>query len=285
MKKVVIIIVPLIIALGIFVGVTYFLNVGFGKGALQVTSTPQSEVYLDGKLFGKTPLCIGEEQCEIKEMLKTGEYAIRLLPLEGNYKPYEAKISINKLTLTVVDRTFGGAASSHGSITTLSFLSNKKNAELFVVSFPDKANVILDNNHVGVTPLLLKNLTESDHDLKVEKDGYIDKSLKIRTTLGYKLESLVFLGVDTNIGTPSANLEGKLEDKEEEATPSAKIVILNTPTNFLRVREDASTSSLEIGKVLPGETYEFLDEKDGWYKIQFRKDAAGWVSGQYAKKE
>ena len=285
MKKVIVLIAPLVIALIIFVSVTYFLNTSLGKGALQVTSSPQSKVYLDGKLVGKTPLCIGSEQCEMQDMIKSGDYAIKLVPPNSKGKPYEAKISINKLTLTVVDRTFGDGASSHGSIITLTSISNKKDAELFVVSFPDKANIILNNNFVGVTPLLLKNLTESDHDLKVAKEGYLDKFIKIRTTLGYKLESLVFLGVDPNVGSPSAEIEDEVKHATTSAVASsAKIVILNTPTGFLRVREDSSTSSSEIGRVLPGETYEFIEEKDGWYKIQFKEDVVGWVSGQYAKK-
>ena len=290
MKKVFLLVSPLFIAIVVFVSVTYFLNKNSGKGAIQVTSFPESNVYLNGKLIGKTPFCMGTEKCKIQDMLKIGEYSIKLVPLEKEFKPYDAKISINKSTLTVVDRTFLTGASSSGSIIALSPISDKKDAELLVISLPDKGNVFLDSNRVGSTPILLKNLTESDHDLQITKDGYSDKLLKIRTALGYKLTSLVYLGVNPNFSSSSAELKAETKDADEKATKSAiiaspKIVILNTPTGFLRVREEGSISSLEIDRVLPAEVYELLDEKDGWFKIKLKDDKIGWISAQYAKKE
>lgn len=294
MKKVFILVSPLLIAIIIFVGVTYFLNKTSGKGALQVTSFPESNVYLNEKLIGKTPFCIGTEKCKLQDMLKIGEYSIKLVPVEKEFKPYDAKISINKSTLTVVDRTFSSGASSSGSIITLDPILNKKDAELLVISLPTSSNVFLDSNRVGSTPLLLKNLTESDHDLHVTKDGYSDKLIKIRATSGYKLTSLIFLGVNPNFSTTSAGLESETKDSSKEATESAtisspKVLILNTPTGFLRVRERGSISSLEIDRVLPGEAYELLDEKDGWFEIKLASPSGehktGWVSTQYAKRE
>jgi len=40
----------------------------------------------------------------------------------------------------------------------------------------------------------------------------------------------------------------------------------------------------EAAKVNPGETYPFLDEKEGWFKIEYDKDKEGWISGKYAEK-
>jgi len=296
MKKVFVLIAPLFIAIIIFATVTYFLNKNSGKGALQVTSFPQSNIFLNGKLIGKTPLCMGTEKCKIQDMLSVGEYSIKLDPLKGDYTPYDTKISINKSTLTVVDRTFLSGAGSSGSVITLSPISDKKDAQLLVISLPTYGNVFLDSNQVGATPLLLKNLTESDHDLHITKDGYSDKLIKIRTALGYKLTSLVFLGVNPNFASISGELQVKTQNTTEEATKSAttasdaattsspKIAILNTPTGFLRVREEGSISSLEIDRVLPGEEYKLIDEKDGWFKIKTKNDKTGWVSAQYAKK-
>lgn len=290
MKKVFVLVAPLFIAIIVFVLVTYFLNRNSGKGALQVTSFPPSNVYINGKLIGQTPLCIGTEKCKIQDMLKIGEYSIKLIPLEGGFKTYDEKISINKSTLTVVDRTFLSDAFSSGSVITLTPISDKKDAQLLVISLPSKGNVFLDSNQVGTTPLLLKNLTESDHDLQITKDGYSDKLIKIRTALGYKLTSLVFLGVNPNFASISGELQDKTKNTTQESTKSAitsspKIVILNTPTGFLRVREDGSIRSKEIDRVSPGETFEMLDEKDGWFQIRLKDDKIGWVIAQYAKKQ
>ncbi|MEK7517011.1 MAG: PEGA domain-containing protein [Patescibacteria group bacterium] len=278
MKKFLVFAIPLLVAIAIFLGFLFFLDRQSRKGALQVTASPQSQVYLDNKLIGETPLCA----CELPQMIQVGDYSIKVSPKDTSFKPFEEKIAINKSTLTVIDRTFSKSG-SFGSVVALSMLSNKKDIEILVESVPSKANVLLDNNPVGTTPLLLKDVGEGAHDLMVGKDGFKEKLIKISTTLGYRLTAKLFLGISdltADMATPS----GKVASSS--ATPRLKqVVILDTPTGFLRVREEGSVLSSEIGRVNPGETYEVLDEKDGWFRIQFDDDKSGWISGEYGKKE
>ena len=283
MKKVLLFLSPLLIAIIVFIVITYFLDKNSGKGALEVTSKPQSNIFLNGKLVGKTPFCMGSEKCAVQDRLNVGEYSIKLIPLSGNYNEYDAKIPINKSTVTFVERNFQNGASSSGSIITLSPVSDKKDAQILIVSFPDKADIFLDNSRVDITPKLIENVTESEHDLLVSKNGYFNKLLKIKATLGYKLTSLIFLGINPDFSTPSST---------PSATPTPttlpapqKVIILNTPTGFLRVRMEASIASAEIDRVHPAEVYELLDEKDGWFKIKLKDGKTGWVSIAYAKKE
>ena len=267
-------IIPFFGVLAIFAGVVLFLNQNLGKGALQVTSSPQSQVYLNGQLIGQTPLC----KCDPKDMIPIGNYRIRLIPKEGNAKPYDEQIAINKSTLTVVDRTFG--ENSSGSVITLTPLSNKKDTELMVISFPDKTNVFLDNNQKGAAPILIKDVIESDHELKLTKEGYLDKTLRIRTTSGFRLKSVAFLSA--NINTASAS--SQLSLPTPQAPKVAKVTVLDTPTGFLRVREDSSLASSEIGRVSPGDSLELVSEKEGWFQIKMKDGKTGWISSQYAKK-
>lgn len=275
MKKLLFYITPFLIITVLFAGIVYILNRNSGKGALQVTSIPQSQVYLNGQLIGTTPLC----KCDPKDVIPIGSYRIRLIPKEGNSKPYDDQIAINKSTLTVVDRTFG--ENSSGSVITLTPLPSKKEIELMIISFPDKTNVFLDNSQQGETPLLLKNVTESDHELKVTKEGYLDKTLRIRTTLGFRLKSIVFLSANINTATASS----QLSLPTLQAPKVTKVTILDTPTGFLRVREDSSIASLEIGRVSPGDSLELITEKEGWFQVKMTDGKLGWVSSQYAKKE
>ena len=282
MKTFVSFLIPLVLAVFIFLGLVFFFNQKMGKGALQVTSVPQSAVYLNGKLQGTTPLC----KCEAKDLLAEGEYTLKLIPKTGDFQPFEDKIAINRETLSVLDRTFGQGGESEGSIITLSQIPDKKESQILVLSFPDKARISLDNNQVGSSPILLKKVTESDHQLQIGKDGYKEKLLKISTVPGYKLTSLVFLGVSPQtISSPSSSVR-----PSPQAVPSIqKILILNTPTGFLRVREEASLGSLQIGQVIPGDTFELMEEKNGWFKINLGPPAGegklGWVNGDYAKKQ
>lgn len=276
MKRILLFAIPPFIATLTILGFVYFLYTNSGRGALQVTSIPQSEVFLSGKAVGKTPLCL----CESSDMVSPGEYTLRLVPSDASLPPFEQKIAIERSVLTVVDRTFRPRGESEGAIITLRPLSNKKTSEILVLSFPDQAEVYLDSNQIGKTPVLIRDVTESDHTMTLTKLGYREKELPVRTVRGYKLEALTFLG-----------LNGSQKDKESQATPSAtptpataRVIILSTPTGFLRVREKPTVASAEITRVSPSDSFELLSEESGWFQIRLIDGRAGWVSAQYAQK-
>lgn len=277
MKKLLLFFIPFILAVVFIPIILFFISNSSGKGALQVTSTPKSQVYLDGKLIGETPFC----KCELPQMLKSGEYTIKLVPKESGYSPFEEKIKITKSVLTAVDRTFGKGATSHGSVITLTPLEDKKTTQLLILSLPDKADAFLDSSPKGVTPLLIKEITESDHELMIRKSGYKEKTVRIRTVLGYKLEAFVLLGVNDEIN----NFRKQASPSATPAPQKQKAIILQTPTGFLRVREKASLDSREIGRVNPGEAFEVENETKDWLEIKLADGKTGWVSRQYVEKE
>ncbi len=277
MKRFLMWVVPLLIAIPVFIGMVVFLNQKTGKGGLQVTSVPQSQVYLDGKLIGKTPLC----KCERADMISVGDHVVKLVPAGTAFLPFEAKVTIYKSVLTVLDRTFGNGASSAGSVITLTPLADKNATQFFIISFPDKAQVLLDGSPVGVTPLLLKSITASDHEMTLKKDGYKDKVIRVRAAKGYKLSSIVFMGISDEIVTASASAVAS-----SSAAPSVvKILILDTPTGFLNVRESASLGGSIIQKVNPGDSFDLISEQTGWYEIKLTDGKIGWVNSQYASKK
>ena len=276
MGKIFIGIIILVIAILFAFGVQFFLLKTTGKGALQITSNPKSNVYLNGKLIGQTPLC----RCDPQTMIESGEYTIRIVPIgEQNILPFEKKITIQKSVLTAVDETFKEGTSSEGSVITLTPLKDSKQIELLVLSFPDKASVYLDSVLSGTTPVLLKNITSSDHEVKLTKTGYREKIVRIKTTPGYQLQSVVYLGINPDLPTPTSSPSASPTPQKQMAR------ILETPTGFLRVRSDSSISSSEIARVNPGESYEILDEKDLWFEIKLTDGRVGWISSSYAQKQ
>ena len=277
MKKIIFVVLCFLIALLIFVLVVYLLGQRPEKGALQITSSPNSKVYINDRLIGQTPLCV----CEGNKMLGVGDYTIRLVPISGNFEPFQRKITITSKVLTVVDRTFSQTALAQASIISLTEIADKKDAQISVISFPDNSSVYLDSNLVGQTPTLLKNITESDHEIKVTRDGYKDKIIRIRTVLGYRLDALIYLGIDPNIATASATLISSPSAVASKPT----VLILDTPTGFLRVRDKPSLAGAEVGQVKPSETYELVSEQISWYQIKLKNGQTGWISSQYAKKQ
>lgn len=248
-----------------------------GKGALQVTSLPQSTVFLNNKPIGKTPLC----KCDPQTMLETGEYTIKLVPLDTTKQPYEEKITINPSVLTVVDRTFGDTGKSSGSVISLEPNHDPKKAEVFLSSFPYGADITIDSVPVGTTPFL-KQITDSDHEVSISKVGYKTKIIRIHGVLGYKLNGVIYLATEditanptpaqTQLATGSAALSGQT------------VTILSTPTGFLRVRDSASLAGAEVTQVHPDETYPYVSEQNGWIQIKLSDGRLGWVNEQYVKK-
>ncbi len=279
MRRILLFVLPLLLAAAVFGGFQYVQSKQAGKGALQVTSHPDSTVYLNGQQIGKTPLC----KCQLADMLATGEYTVKVVPLEGTFPPFEEKITIGKGVLTVVDRIFQEGASSEGNVITLTPLDNKNSLELLVLSFPQKADVYIDNNPSGDSPFVLRNITESDHEIKLSKTGYRDKSVRIRTVQGYKVTATVFMGINPNVVSESPT---PLPSSAPSTTPAvAKVIILQTPTGFLRVRAEASVASAEIGRVSPGDSLDLVSETEGWYQIKLPDKSIGWISSQYASKQ
>lgn len=282
MKKTFFILIPAIFLGILFFGLfQHFVLSRSQKGALQVTSTPQSKVYLNDKYIGQTPLC----KCEAEDTLKTGDYTLRLIPQDNNTSEYQEKITISEGVLTVIDRKFGKDSTSSGSVISLSPLADNKKTELLVVSIPSKSKVYLDNNQIGETPYLFKNPTVSDHALRVVKEGYEEKTVRIRTPEGYKLTVVIYLSTGS---TPKEASPSPSASPSAALTPTpqvSKITILNTPTGFLRVRASASIVAAEVGRVVPTESFDLVSEQTGWFQIRLKNGAIGWISSQYAARQ
>jgi len=281
MKKIVLVfILSFILAIGLFLGIQYYLNIRSEKGALQVTSSPASKVYLNDEYLGQTPLC----KCQAADMIAPGDYTIRLDPADSSLPGFQEKITVSQGVLSVVDRKFGANGQSEGSIISLTPLDDKTQSQLLVVSFPQGASVSLDDQTIGTTPLVSNNPTESDHDLKVSKDGYNEKEIRIRTPQGYKLTVAAYLSTNTANLTPAPSV-APTPTGPVTPTPVNRVTILTTPTGFLNVRKSASLDAVVVGQVTPGKSYELVDEQNDWFEVRMSDGTTGWISSQYAKRD
>lgn len=272
MSKFLLLLIPLFLGGTILLGFWFISSSKAEFAALQVTATPQTEIFLDKISLGKTPL--------YNDKLRPGEYSLKLVPQgSSGLFNFEQKVVLRNGILTVLDRIFKTTeAESETSLISLEPINGKNASEIAVVSSPDGAEVKLDEQAEGITPLLLKEVSVSDHQISVTKSGYNNKTLRVRPVLGYRLTTSVKLSIlPSSDATPSA--------QTQEASKSATIRILETPTRFLRVRKEPFISSPEVAKVNPDDTFLLLEEKNGWYKIRLSDGKEGWVSSQYASRE
>ena len=279
MKKLFLLAVSLLIIVGIAFLVRSKLLENKQPAGLKITSKPKATIFLEGKHLGQTPF--------LSKELKPGEFTLKLVPESETFFPWEQKIKLNPGTLTVVDRQFGESEElSSGEILTLESLTSKNLVSLAVISSPDGIMVKVDGVARGLTPISLEDITEGDHRISLSLPGFLGKEVRAKTVLGRKLivnAKLTKEKIVTEEATPSAQEEEEEVSQEELAKPY--VVIKETGTGWLRVRQGPTTTDAEITKVKPGEKYKFLEATTtGWYKIEYEEGKEGWISGKYATK-
>jgi hypothetical protein len=255
-------------------------------------------VYLDSKHLGRTPY---------KDKVDAGEYTVRIVP-ESTTPPlaaWQGMVSITPNLLTFVSADLAESELATAVDTLWLEKIGGRNSEVTVTTNPDGATVALDGETKGVTPASLPDIAPGDHSLTLTSPGFLTRTLKIKTNAGYRVIAMVKLALSPGGTQPEASPTAALVESEEEPTPGTTkqptptkstpqptvpdppkpfIIIEDTPTGFLRVRMEPSTTATEAGRVNPGEKYTILEEDNGWYEIEYDEEKTGWVSGQYAEK-
>ena len=242
------------------------------QAGVLIESNPQAGVFIDGEQVGTTPY---------DAVRKPGEITLKLVPASGSSIPWDTKITLIEGIKTVVRRDFGESDSlSSGEVLSFEKITGEL-ASMAIVSNPGSAQVMVDGEVRGYTPLPVDALTEGYHKILISRSGYKDREISAKAIPGYKLTVFSTLAQEDSPSEASQSAE-----TSDSTNSNSQVEILDTPTGFLRVRKEPSTAASESGKVKPQEKYTLLEEsKDGkWYKIEFTDGEEGWISSQYAKK-
>ena len=271
-----------VIAFIVFIVVKLLSDItGKKEGRLQVESKPSAAVFLDNVMKGNTPYTNSHKQ---------GEYMLKIVPdgVATQAASWQKKISIFSGSLTYVDVQL--ESTDIGSWADVYWLTRlggfDKSSGLVVETEPSGALVYIDNDEKGVSPLTLEKVTQGNHELSVFMPGFSRRSKKINISPGFQLHAFVKLALD-----PSQKSKYTIEESTQLATAAASIKepvntvqILDTPTGWLRVREEPTLSGSESARVNPGQRFELLEEQTGWFKIRIDGLNEGWISSEYAKK-
>jgi len=289
----------LLIGLGLLALIVFLIGrtlPGRKKSALSVSTTPQATIFLDGEFLGQTPY--------YNEKLKPGDYVLKIVPESSGQalNPWEGRVTLSPGILTVVNRELGLTQDdSSGEILSFEPSADKNATSISIVTTPDGAVVNLDGEPKGFAPISLDKITEGDHILLITSPGYQDKTIKAKTVKGNKLIVSVQLAraaaapvVDAETqqeATPAASpkVSPKPSASPKTATGSAGMVrpyvqIDSPDTGWVRVRTEASTAGEELTKVDHDQSFPLIDEKSGWYQIEYETGKNGWISGKYAEK-
>jgi len=253
------------------------------NGQLKVLVSPSASVFMDNVAVGKTPF---------EDKFKVGEYLLKLIP-EGNATDtasWQSKIKIYKNTRTYVNMELGSSdISTSGEVfTSVKMTTPVKSGygEVMVETEPQGAIVYLDNDEKGVAPVKLENVLKGDHEISVFMPGFFRRTQKINIDPGYQVNAKFKLAIDQS-QTPkveekkTATDEASLKEASVDIETGKQVTIKETPTGWLRVREEPNAEASESAKVNPGDKFDILGEEAGWIKIEYEKNKTGWISGQY----
>lgn len=272
----------LTIAFCIFIVVQLMFSILSKKeGRLRVVSHPGAAVFIDNVMKGNTPF---------ENVFKEGEYMLKIVPdgVATAAASWQKKVSVYTGSLTHVDVQL--ESTDIASWADVFWVTKRKmfdkNGGIQVQTEPAGALVYIDNDEKGVSPITIDNITSDLHELSVFSPGFSKRSKKIKITPGFDLHAFIKLAID-----PSQKVKYSVQDKIVEATsaaqlkePSNTVKILDTPTGWLRVREEPTLAGSESARVNPGQRFELLEEQTGWFKIRIDGQKEGWISDQYAQK-
>lgn len=300
-----------IVGVFVFVGLAILVirlvsNLQPKQGELRIESQPEVAAYLDNKSIGKTPIT--------KPLLKIdgGEHTLKLASeISPSLASWESKIRIVPNTVTAVSVTLSESElTNQADVLWMEYMGGKK-AEVVFQSDPDGAIVMVDQDMKGVTPLTISDLPEGKHEVFVSARGYLPRTVTVKVTPGYRITAQFQLalspGTDAtatpspspsatesaqislsptptgSVQSPTATLTGKAESqKPDPKKPYA--IVKDTPTGFLRLRMEPSTTATEVAKLNPGEKFSIIGEESGWYELIYSSSQNGWASAQYLTK-
>lgn len=274
----------LCIAFVAFVLIKLFFDIVSKKeGRLQVLSRPAAAIFLDNVMKGNTPYT---------NTLKEGEYLLKVVPdgVATQAASWQRKIPLFSGSLTYVDVQLESTdIASWADVYWLTKLGMfNSSSGLTIETEPSGALIYLDNDEKGVSPLTLDNVSKGSHELSVFMPGFSRRSKKITISSGYQLHAFVKLALDPGQKSQYTIQEPASQIATAAATitePTSKVLILDTPTGWLRVREEPTLAGSESARVNPGQQFELLEEQTGWYKIKIDSIKQGWISSQYADKK
>lgn len=238
--------------------------------ALSVSSVPTAQVFLDGEERGQTPF--------YDDKLTSGDYTLKIAT-DG--QGWSSKVRLNPGVLTVVNRELADSeASQSGEIITL-----ERGRGLAAISNPSQAEVKVDGQDKGTTPLVIEDIKPGDHTVVLKATGFLERMVKVRIREDYKLTINMQLAAHATLPV-SPQPETPLSPAPSVEPSGPHIIVKETGTSFgLHVRSGPGLGHPVVEDIKPGEKYPILGEEKGWVNIRLSDGREGWISGQYVIKK
>jgi hypothetical protein len=190
--------------------------------SLTVISTPGgADVYLDGKKVGVTPL-------KLKSIV-TGDHVLKVV--KEFFQPKEMDFRIDK-----------------GEDNRVQVQLDKAEVEVRLTSNPPEAIVYVSGKPTGKTPLLLKVSLDKEINVKLAKEGFLDRDLKIKLSSG----GITLYGANNVF--PIKDGVGEVPVELSSAPIPGSLNVVSIPSDAIIYLDgiEVGKTPLDIAKVTPG---------------------------------
>lgn len=249
------------------------------------------DVYIDEQFIGTTPVYLEESSIPTKN--DDSQYSISFRQ-EGHEEQsvkvellenHSLNISVN-MFLVPIPRDIGLLNSLPDGVFFLDFTnnqilnsSNKQDwAKAINYWFETRGDFISGNIRLSQIAYFIDN-----QGIVYNAAGSIVNNSDLRLV---RDDKIVYLGdaTETGVSESAEKALGDFFDSDILSESVTTVLITPNSVGFLRVREQPTTSSKELAKVEINNSYPFIDEDKGWFKIEYVEGKEGWVSGIYSEK-
>ena len=246
---------------------------------LKVNSDPVgASVYIDDTEVGKTPY--------YADNITKGEYKVRV-HING-YETQEFRVTIDdSYAINVNIKLFPmpiplNISKFEGSDSLYKIYSNSNqvlsNTQMWVNS------IIYWNKTRGINIDNMGSTKDLVFDYFIDFNGNLFDSQGTLTTKDNinKVAKGAYLG-DSNQGQGLSTMarDTYLSLTNKQTLSQKTGTVIQTGTGWLRLRAGPSVDSSEVQKINVGETYNVIDEQNGWAKLQIDQTTSGWALSDY----
>lgn len=242
-------------------------NFNMQKSGIEIISYPPAKVFIGDKEAGMTPYK--------NNTLKPGELKIKLTT---NGQEWTKNIHLQNGANTVINREFGDNGVGGGYTLYFEATGNVEKAGIMVSSRPDRSTVFVDDEVKGYSPVRIENVGEGDKKLTISFPGHKSINSYVRLVNGYQLVVEADLSEEKVVATTPS-----VAPTPVSTEPAGHLIMIKeTETGWLRVRDTPSSSGAEVTKVKPKEKYRMIDQNKEWLKIDLGNSKSGWILAKYA---
>lgn len=247
-----------------------------------ITEPPGASVFIDGTEVGKTPYSsnnLTEDQYDLRIDYLGYEFQTARVTIQ---KGYNLNVSLKMFPMPVPSKVtlFEGSTNLYNvTLDNSLIVADTENWVKALLYWNQTRGVNLDGLGPNKNPVF-DFLVDYKGNLYSKEGVIISSAADMAALKDVKRGAYLGRAAD-GVGLTSQARLAYEQLTKTGATTGKSAKVSQTPTGWLRVRDDASLNGKEIAKVNAGETYPVLEETKGWVKIKVSESISGWVSSDY----